>query len=347
MDSYDVDFGSIDRVMDEILGNGDSFQDYRDVLTEGETPLSFEKIFTVIKDVITGELGAVKELFVQMMVIVIIASIFINLSKTLKSRQVSETGFYVAYMLLFMLITVTFSKLEDIAFQSMDNLLSFMEALVPAFFITVTYVSGSSTAVIFYQTALVIISLVEVLLLKIFLPAVNIYFVFSMLNPIFGEDMFSKLIELIEKLIVWGLKMVFALVAGVTVIQGMIIPAAGNVKRTILGKALSSVPGAGNTMGQMFESVYGAANLIKNAVGTAGLIVIVTICAAPVIRLLVYSVVIQAGAAIAQPASNDKRLINCMSMASKAFRLLLSILAMTAVLFMLTIAIVIMSTNPA
>ncbi len=346
LDDYDIDFSGIDGVLDDISGGMRDFDDYIRILTEGENPVSFESIFVMIKDVLTGEINSIKELFIQIILIVIIASVFINLSKTLKSRQVAETGFYVSYMFLFMLITVTFSRLRDIASDSMNNLLSFMEALVPTFFMTVTYVAGSSTAVAFYQTALVIISLAEIILLKIFLPAVNIYFIFAMLNPIFGEDMFSKFIELLEKVIIWGLKMIFAFVAGVTLIQGMIIPAAGNVRRTILGRALSSVPGAGNTMGQMFESVYGAANLIKNAIGTAGLICIVIICAAPVIRLFVYSVVIQAGAALAQPVSNDKRLIDCMMAASRAFRLLLSILAVTAVMFMITIAIIVMFITP-
>lgn len=56
MDSYDVDFGSIDRVMDEILGNGGSFQDYIERTYRRRNAVIILKKFYRYKEVITGVL---------------------------------------------------------------------------------------------------------------------------------------------------------------------------------------------------------------------------------------------------------------------------------------------------
>lgn len=345
MDNYNVDFGAIDEVLKGILDSKDSFGKYVDMIASGDEKFSFQSVFDGITGIFNDEIGSVKGLFAEMLVIIIIASIFVNFSKAFNSRQVSETGFYVTYMLMFMLISVTFTKLSDVAADILDKLLEFMQALLPSFFLTVTYITGSSTAVVFYQSALVVIGIVDMCIVRIFLPAVNMYFIFAMLNPLLSEDFFSKLIQLMEKLITWGLKSIFTLVAGIGLIQGMVIPAAANMKKGILGKALSSVPGVGNTIGQVAESVYGAGVLIKNAVGAAGLIVIVMICAVPLIRFIVYSLVMQTGAAITQPAANDKRMIECLSAAAKASKMLFYVVGMASVLFIITIAIITLSTG--
>ena len=345
MDGYNVDFSAVDKVLKDITDSKESFGQYVDMIISGNEKFSFEGLFNSIAGIFKSEIAGVKGLFAEMIVIIIIASIFINFSKSLKSKQVSETGFYVTYMLMFMLLSVTFMRLTDTAGDILDNLLAFMQALIPSFFLTVTYITGSSTAVVFYQSALGVIGIVDMCIVKIFLPAVNMYFIFAMLNPLLSEDFFSKLITLMEKFISWGLKGVFTLVAGIGLMQGMVIPAAEGMKRGIFGKALSSVPGVGNTVGQVAESVYGAGILIKNAVGVSGLIVIVVICAVPMVKFLVYSLVMQAGAAITQPAANDERMIDCLSAAAKASKMLFYVVGMAAVLFIITIAIVTLSTG--
>ena len=345
MDNYNMDFSAIDEVLKDITDNNESFSRYVDMFIDGDEKFSFQGVFNNIINTLNNEIAGVKGLFAEMIVIIIIAAIFINFSKALKSKQVSETGFYVTYMLMFMLLSVTFTGLSDIAEGILDNLLAFMQALIPSFFLTVTYITGSSTAVVFYQSALGVIGIVDMCIAKVFLPAVNMYFIFSMLNPLLSEDFFSRFITLMEKLILWGLKSIFTLVAGIGLIQGMVIPAAAGMRRGVVGKALTSVPGVGNTVGQVAESVYGAGILIKNAVGVSGLIIIVIICGAPMIRFLVYSLVMQTGAAITQPAANDKRMIECLSAASNASKMLFYVVGMASVLFIITIAIVTLSTG--
>jgi len=128
----------------------------------------------------------------------------------------------------------------------------------------------------------------------------------------------------------------FAVVMGVGVIQGIISPFGGRLKFAgKMGGAISAVA----------ESVMGAGMVIKNAVGTAGLIVIVLICLYPVMKLAVYALLFQLGAAISQPVSGDKRMSAALSSSFQATKLLLMVLTMSAALFMIMIAVVTVATG--
>lgn len=344
MEDYgNVDYSAIDSVLKDILGSNKSFGEIVSGYMNGNM-MSYESIFDGVRQMLTGELDGIRSLLGNMLLIILIAAILINLAGTIGSRQVSENGFYVTYMLLFILLSASYGKLDKLAAGVMGDLISFISVLLPTFFMTVTYVAGGGS-VIMYQSSLAVIGIVEIILGNIFVPAVKMYFVLSMINPLLNGNYFTKLLELIEQLISWGLKGILALVSGIGIIQGMIIPAAAGMRKGVLGKALKSIPGAGNTMNTIMESIYGTGVLLKNSVGVAGLVIIITICLVPILRIGTYAFMYKLGAAVSEPLSADKRMIECISAAARAARLLLMIVFMSAMLFMITIGIITAATG--
>jgi stage III sporulation protein AE len=100
----------------------------------------------------------------------------------------------------------------------------------------------------------------------------------------------------------------------------------------------------GNVLGGVAESIIGAGVLLKNAVGVAGVIVILIICAVPIIKLVVTALIYRISCAAVQPIS-DKRMLNCVSASAEAAGLLLQTVFVGAVLFLLTITIVAATTT--
>lgn len=337
----DIDYSQIDKILDSILGTSRSFGDYVGEYIKGEG-LTYDGIYDSIAGVLSGELGDIKSLIGNMLLIILVAAVFINLSKAFDSRQTSENGFYITYMLMFILLSVSFNSLYELAKTTMENLVDFMKALLPTFFMTVTYVTGGASLV-FYQSALTVIGLVEYILYSIFMPIISVYFVFSVISPIMSEGFCSKLLELVEKIVNYGLKGLLGIVTGISVIQGMIVPVSANVRKGIFSKIIRSIPAAGNAVDTVIDSVYGAGLLIKNAVGVAGLVIVILICAVPVVKIAVYSLAYHAGAALCEPIAGDNRMIECISRASQATILLLKTVLVAAVLFLITIGIVVAS----
>lgn len=344
----DIDYVEIQKVIDDIMDREDNidFGAYVGKLMSGEETFSLENIGNQLIQSIKGEITANLGTFARLISIALIAAIFTNLSMALKNNQVSETGYYVTYLLLFSLLISSFIAASTIAASAVGKILDFMKALVPAYFMSVGFCTGSATSLVFYEAALVIISVVDVIIIRVVIPLINFYLVIMLANNLSKEDMLSRLAGLFETIIKWLLKSLLAAVVGFQAIQGLIVPVADQVKRSALLKASSAIPGIGNTLGSVTETVLGAGVLLKNAIGVAGLIVILVICAVPILKLMIITLIYKCGGAALQPVS-DKRIIECIGASAKSSELLLQSVFVGAVLFLLSITIVAVSTGSA
>ena len=342
----DINYDDIQEVIDNIMEREDgmNFGDYVNKLVSGEEPFSLSAIGSKLIQSIKGEINAHITTFGRLISIALIAAIFTNLSMAFKYHQVSETGYYVTYLLLFGLLISSFINTSNIAATVIGKVLDFMKALVPAYYMSVAFSSGSVSSYAFYKVALIIITLVDLIIIKVVIPLVNFYLIIVLANNLSKEDMLSKLAGLLEIIIKWTLRSLLAAVIGFQAIQGLIVPVADQVKRSALFKASSALPGVGNAIGSVAETVIGAGVLLKNAIGVAGLVVIIIICSVPIIQIVVVTLIYKFSSAALQPIS-DKRVIECISASAKSSQMLLQCVIVEAILFILSITIVAISTG--
>lgn len=342
----DFDYNEIQKVIDNVLKSDDhiNFEDYVKGLISGERKFSIQQIGTDIKNAVMNEIRDNIGTLTSLISIAVIAAVFTNFSYAFQNTQVAETGFYVAYLLLFSVLTASFISAATLAANTISAVLSFMKALVPAYFLSVAFVSSAGTSMVYYQVTLFLITFVDVLLIKLVIPIINIYLIVSMANNLSKEDLLSKLADLLSIVIKWLLKTMLGLVVGVNAIQGLILPVADNIKKSALFKLAGVIPGVGDVLGSVTESVFGAGVLLKNAIGVAGVIVIIVICALPIIKLAITTLIYRVSSAAVQPIS-DKRMLNCVTASADAAALLLETVLVGAVLFLLTITIIAATTT--
>lgn len=341
----EIDYNAVQEAVDGVLDTeGFDFKACVKELLAGGGAKSFNQMCKEVGKHIKAQIFGDKNLIVRFMGIAVMGALFSNFSKVFKNGQVSETGFYVTYLLLFTMLSASFYQMAALGEETIGKLFEFMRVLVPSYYMTVAFSAGAGTSAAFYQTALIVMMLAEWLLLKCILPFIKIYFVLVIANYISEEDFLSKLIKLLESLLKGSMKVLLGAVAGYHVIQGIMVPAADSFKDRTAVKLASAVPGVGDAFGAVADSVLGAAVILKNAVGLAGIIVILLILLYPILRIGVYTLSYRAGAALIQPVS-DKRILECMNGASQAASLLLYAVFASGVLFLLMIAVVMASTN--
>ncbi|HHT89082.1 MAG TPA: stage III sporulation protein AF [Clostridiales bacterium] len=342
----DINYDDIQEVIDNIMKREDAinFGDYVNKLMSGEEAFSLAAIGSKLIQSVNGEISAHIAGFGRLISISLIAAIFTNLSMAFKYHQVSETGYYVTYLLLFGLLISSFINASNIASNVIGQVLDFMKALVPAYYMSVAFSSGSMSSFAFYKAALIIITLVDFIIMKVVIPLVSFYLIIILANNLSKEDMLSKLAGLLEIIIQWTLRSLLAAVVGFQAIQGLIMPVADQVKRSALLKVSSALPGVGNALGSVAETVIGAGLLLKNAIGVAGLVVIIIICSVPIMQLIVVTLIYKFSSAALQPIS-DKRIIECISASAKSSQMLLQCVIVGAILFILSITIVAISTG--
>ena len=77
--------------------------------------------------------------------------------------------------------------------EKTGELVQLMQVFCPSFFLAVAFTGKSSSALMFYNTILFLIYLVELLVLHFLLPAVKIYGMVRVLSCLTGEDLSQNL----------------------------------------------------------------------------------------------------------------------------------------------------------
>ncbi len=335
----------VEKVFQKMQGEESSFsiQDYVDDIMEGRASFSLGELWNTGLQHIADQFNGQKDVLFRILALGIIAGIFVNFSGTIGDRNLGETGFYITYLLLFAMMAAGFHMAYQVAADSIRNLLSFMRALVPAFSLSILMGTGSGTSAAYYETMLIVISLIETLMVNILLPGVQIYFLLSMMNQL-ADNHFSRLTELVRSFLRWTQRILFGILVGYQGIQGILMPVLDKVKNNTVLQTAKGLPGVGNTVGSVADTVVGTGILIKSAIGVGGLICILVLCFYPLVKLLIFTVMYKIGGAVVQPVS-DRRVAAALHAAAESGKILAGYVFAGALMFLLSIIIILICTN--
>ena len=342
-DSIPLD--EVEKVFQKMQGEESSFsiQDYVDDIMEGRASFSLGELWNTGLQHIADQFNGQKDVLFRILALGIIAGIFVNFSGTIGDRNLGETGFYITYLLLFAMMAAGFHMAYQVAADSIRNLLSFMRALVPAFSLSILMGTGSGTSAAYYETMLIVISLIETLMVNILLPGVQIYFLLSMMNQL-ADNHLSRLTELVRSFLRWTQRILFGILVGYQGIQGILMPVLDKVKNNTVLQTAKGLPGVGNTVGSVADTVVGTGILIKSAIGVGGLICILVLCFYPLVKLLIFTVMYKIGGAVVQPVS-DRRVAAALHAAAESGKILAGYVFAGALMFLLSIIIILICTN--
>lgn len=339
----DMELDQVQALLDEMLGEDRfSLTDALGRLMRGEEVFSWEYLLEMIRGLVFSQLERERGLMLQILLLLLAAALFSNLSHIFESGQIGEICFYVVYLLLFLLLVEAF---ESLSLQLMDTLgtaTTFMKGLAPAYFLAVAAANGATTAGLFYQVVLVLTGIIQWCMLTFLLPGANLYVLLELVNHLSKEEILSKMAELLKSVIEWALKTMLGIVAGMQVIQGLIAPVMDSLKRSVIGKTASAIPGVGGAINAVTEIVLTSAVLVRNCLGVSFLVVFLVWGIAPLVKYGLNAFLYRLLAAMAQPVS-DKRLIGCLSIMGEGCGLLFRIFLTTQVLCMITIIVLAVS----
>lgn len=335
--------GNLEEIQNAIDRSGAGvfrFESFLADVLSGEINLNFESILDLLGEVAFSGLHTGTSEILRIIGIALIAAVFSNFSFSFRESNVADTAFYVCYVILYGILASTFYGAYEITLEAVQHITGFMKLMAPAYCIAIVLGSGTASSVYWYQTIVIIITIAENLLLKVILPLVGVHMTVNLAGNLSKENVLSKLCEIIELVVRWCLKGMTTLVIGFSGLQGMLAPAIDRVKRTTLIKSAGSIPGLGNMIDGVNETLLGVGILLKDAFGAGAMIAIFVIGMIPMVRLGVYSFVYKTESALIQPVS-DNRIVNCLNAASKASAMLLKIVFTAAALFIIAIAVVV------
>ncbi len=88
----------------------------------------------------------------------------------------------------------------------------------------------------------------------------------------------------------------------------------------------------------------GCTNVLKNAVGIVGIVIIIGIVANPIIKLLTLMTVYYIGAAVCEPLA-DERIVKLLEQIGKTFKLFLAIMLSVSVMLIIGVTLILNISN--
>lgn len=311
-------------------------------LLTGHFPFKAEEIRTYVTDLFLTEIRSQKQMALQILLIVMTSAICSNFIRVFEKKQIAEISFYMMYLLVSTMLLQSFTGMETLVAKTLLRITRLMQLLLPAYLASIVFSAGSLSALGFYQAATVAVTLLQTVIIRLILPLLQFYLVVLILNQLSTQDLFSKFAQLLQTITDWSLKTVIGIAVGLQSVQCLIAPGIDSLKNTTAHHIVKSIPGIGNLFDAASETVTGSAVVIRNAIGTGGMLLVAAICLAPFLKLLSCILIFRLLCAAIQPVC-EKRMLACVESISCAASLLLRILCGSMAVFLILLAMVLAS----
>ncbi|MDD3253115.1 MAG: stage III sporulation protein AE [Lachnospiraceae bacterium] len=296
------------------------------------------------EETLFGEIRRSGHLAGQLLALGVIGAIFSGFSEIFSENQISETGFFMTYLLAFTVLAASFYDSTRIAAQVLERQAMFMKVLLPSYFLAVAWAGSSVTSAAWYEFVLFLIAAVQWLYLNLLTPLVRVYILLVLAGNMAKEEMLSHMTSLLKTAVCYGTRSLLGVVMGFQLIQGMVLPYADAVRSVGVQKLLQVIPGIGQGAGAVTKLILGSGVLIKNTMGAAAVFFLLLISLLPILKLAVILMLYRGIAAVLEPIA-DKRLVGCILGVAEGQKMLLGLAASGLLLFVLTIALICTGTN--
>lgn len=337
-DAQDLDFSQLQEILEEAEDIPSiSFQELFNLVLEGNFGEIGSKLTATVIDSLINSVKQNQAGLQKVLLLAVLLAVYSVLASAFSNHTIPEAGFYITYLLLVVLLVKSFEAAWQTAFTLITHLFDFSAALLPAFFLSVAYSGNQTAAVGYYQIALILLTVTEWLFFKVFMPAIRIYLILSLLNELAEEGYFSSLLHMLGRGIRNAQKYVMAGVMGLQLIQGLILPQVDAVKNQALLKAVSAIPGIGGVSQTISSTILGSGVLIRNGIGVTAMICLAALCLVPFLQMSVMSILYHLSAALIAPIA-DKRVTTCINKTAEGVGLLIKITFSSLAVFIILIA---------
>ena len=322
-------FGGTDfwSVLGRIL-SGEYFKQYPDVLSG-----------------IWGLLGGIVLAVLPMVVLVAAITIVCGFMGTAKSGGVSHLIFFVAYAAIVLIIVGNVSDLIQMVGKTLNVLKTQVDLIFPII-LTLMVAGGATTSANLYQPAVAVLSSVMMQIFTwIVMPIFVVSLAFSVVSHLAPQTRLDKFVAFFNALFKWIVGICFTVFLSFMTIQGITAGSFDSISIRATKMTVSGyVPIVGNYMSQGFDLIMASAVLIKNAVGLSGILLLLGLVLAPIVKIVVFSLALKLTAAITQPIG-DTRISDFLTTMNKSFGMLVACLLGVVFMYLVILALLIMTGN--
>lgn len=326
-----------DEELMETLNPVDYIKEY---IKSGTGNLSFHNILNAVLSIVFKEVKSVLKLALSIITIAIICSLLKNLQDAFSDESISEVAFYACYALIIMLLSKSFIISISVAKEVITNISDFMSALLPILITMISLAGGITSAATLDPIVLGAVVFIPKIYSNFIIPMILMIFVLEFANNISTEHKITNLCKLFKQITIWFQGIIVTVFIGLLTIRGITSTTMDAVTLKTAKFAVDNfIPIVGKAFSDAIISVAGYSLIIKNAISSIGLVVIILILLHPLIKLILITFIYKLSAALVEPIS-DSRITKSLEAAGNSMVLITSCVLTVSLMFFILIGII-------
>lgn len=339
----------IEKLYDYITGMKTEYELLKDMnvkdyvksyMKTGDGGFSIKKIRQALINYALKETSASMRLMIIIIAIAIICALLNNLERAFNNENITNIAYLACFSIVVIFMAKSFYIGVDMVKDAIMKMTDFMTALMPVLIMLIASIGGFTEAAVMDPIIIGTINLSSRLYVDFIIPLIFMTFVLQFVNSISSGYKIDKLIKLINQTALWAQGIMMTIFIGIITVRGITSKTIDQVTAKTAKYAVDNfVPIVGKALSDAVSTVAGYSLLLKNAISSAGLIIIIAIMIFPIIKIFIMAIMYKLVAALIEPVS-DGRLVNCIGSAGDSLILVMSCLISVTVMFFIMISII-------
>lgn len=238
-----------------------------------------------------------------------------------------------------------FTDIINLAKNTIQNLVGFSYSLLPILMTLMMTTGSIASASVIQPILLFLITFIGNIITTFLLPIILVGTALSIISKVSDRIQISKLSKYCKSSVLWVLGITLTIFVGVLSLEGTLTSSVDGITAKTAKAAVSNfIPVVGKILGDAVDTVIGCSNILKNAVGIVGVIVIIGICILPIIKLAILMATYYIASAICEPIA-DSKIVSLLSQMGDTFKILLAMLVSVSVMLIIGVTLVINISN--
>lgn len=318
------------------------FEHYTESFASGENPISPEGVFKGFINMLFGEVLRSKGYLATIMT----AAAAAGLLRLLESNGgCTEAAYFTSYSIMSASVVRLLSETVGFGTEVIHSVCDFITKLAPIFLGLIAATGRVTSAAAFSPILSAAVYIFSYIVNRVITPIIYLGAVLGIVGNISGRmqlGSFNSLLRSVSRWILTALLTVFTSLCALYGFNAPVLDALG--AKTAKFAVGTLVPVVGGLLADTMETVVGGTRVLKNAVGSSGLVCIIIIAAAPVIKVWIIWFMLRLSAALCEPLC-DRKMTHMLSDVSDSVSTVLAVMMTAVMLFIITIAIMLASTG--
>jgi len=308
-------------------------------LKSGTLDLSPEKLVQSLLGILGREILNSAPLIGKLLILAVLCAVLGQL-QVAYGGTVGKTAQVMTYLVLLTLALTAFREALDYATGTIDQMVGLMQTLFPVMLTLLISMGNLTSAALFKPLIMGSLTVLATMIKTGVLPLFFLAAILRLFNHISEQFKLTKLAGLLEFGGKLSLGFIMTVFIGVMTLQGVTGGVADSVVFRTAKYSADLIPVVGKFFKDAVELVVTSGLLLKNAVGIIAMLAIIVICLAPLVKILAMILVFRISAALIEPLG-EKVLSESLQDMAKSMTFILVTVVAVAVMFFMTVAVVI------